>query len=38
LNALECVLVAAVVVATLLFELGFFFKSGSPFDQRTGRG
>src|SRR3954468_20188557 len=37
LNALEYVLVAGVVVATLLFELWFFFKSGSPFDQRTGR-
>ncbi len=38
LNALEYVLVAGVVVATLLFELWFFFKSGSPFDRSTGRG
>ena len=38
LNALEYVLVAGVVVATLLFELWFFTKSGSPFDRTTGRG
>ncbi len=38
LNMLEYVLVAAVVGATVLFELWFFFKSGSPFDQRSGRG
>ncbi len=38
LNALEYVLVAGVVVATLLFELWFFFESGSPFDRSTGRG
>jgi hypothetical protein len=38
LNALEYVLVAAVVAVTLLFELWFFFKAGSPFDQRSGRG
>ena len=37
LNALEYVLVAAVVVVIALFELWFFFKSGSPFDQRSGR-
>jgi hypothetical protein len=37
LNALEYVLIAGVVVATLLFEAWFFFKSGSPFDQTTGR-
>ncbi len=33
LNALEYVL----VIATLLFELWFFLKAGSPFDQRSGR-
>src|SRR4051812_10517680 len=37
LNALEYVLVSAVVIATVLFEAWFFFKSGSPFDQRSGR-
>ncbi len=37
LNALEYVLVSGVVVVTLLFELWFFLKAGSPFDQRSGR-
>ena len=37
LNALEYVLVSAVVVVVVLFELWFFFKAGSPFDQRSGR-
>lgn len=37
LNALEYVLVGAVVLVTLLFEWWFFFESGSPFDQRSGR-
>ena len=36
LNALEYVLVSAVVVVVVLFEAWFFFKSGSPFDQRSG--
>ena len=38
LNTLEYILVAAVVATTVLFELWFFFQSGSPFDQRSGRG
>ena len=37
LNALEYVLVTAVVAVVVLFELWFFFKAGSPFDQRSGR-
>jgi hypothetical protein len=37
LNALEYVLVAGVVLAFLAFEYWFFFKAGSPFDQRSGR-
>jgi hypothetical protein len=37
LNALEYILVTAVVGLAILFELWFFFKSGSPFDQRSGR-
>jgi hypothetical protein len=38
LNALEYILVTAVVGVTILFELWFFLKAGSPFDQRSGRG
>jgi hypothetical protein len=37
LTALEYVLVTAVVAAIVAFEVWFFFKSGSPFDQRSGR-
>lgn len=37
LNALEYVVVTAVVGVVILFELWFFFKAGSPFDQRSGR-
>ena len=37
LNALEYILVGAVVLVVAAFEFWFFFKSGSPFDQRTGR-
>jgi hypothetical protein len=37
LNALEYVLVSAVVSVVVLFELWFFFKAGSPFDARSGR-
>ena len=37
LNALEYILVTAVVAVTILFELWFFLKAGSPFDQRSGR-
>ncbi len=37
LNALEYVLVAAVVLAFLAFEYWFFFKAGSPLDGRSGR-
>jgi len=38
LSALENVLVATVVVAVIAFEIWFFFYSGSPIDQRSGRG
>jgi hypothetical protein len=37
LTALEYLLVGMVVLAVLLFEAWFFFFSGSPFDQRSGR-
>ena len=37
LTALEYLLVGMVVLAVLLFEAWFFFYSGSPFDQRSGR-
>lgn len=37
LNTLEYVLVGAVILAFLAFEYWFFFKAGSPFDQRSGR-
>jgi hypothetical protein len=37
LTALEYLLVGMVVLAVLAFEAWFFFFSGSPFDQRTGR-
>ena len=38
LTVLERVLVVTVVVAALAFEIWFFFFSGSPIDQRSGRG
>jgi hypothetical protein len=37
-SPLEVILIACVVVAVLLFEIWFFFFSGSPIDQRSGRG
>src|SRR4051794_12942778 len=37
LTALERILVVAVVLAGLAFEVWFFFYSTSPIDQRTGR-
>ena len=38
LGALDFVLIAVVVATLLAFEIWFAFFSGSPFDQRTGRG
>jgi hypothetical protein len=37
LTALEYLMVSMVVLAVILFEVWFFFFSGSPFDQRSGR-
>lgn len=37
LDALDYVLVAVVVACLISFELWFFFVSGSPLDQRSGR-
>jgi hypothetical protein len=37
-TAPERVMVAVVIIAIALFELWFFFLSGSPIDQRSGRG
>jgi hypothetical protein len=37
LSPLEVVLIASVVAVVILFEIWFFFFSGSPIDQRTGR-
>ena len=37
LGALDYVLVAGVVACIIAFELWFFFVSGSPLDQRSGR-
>jgi hypothetical protein len=37
LTPLEYVLVGVVLLAWLAFELWFFFLSGSPIDQRSGR-
>ena len=37
LTALEYLMVSMVVLAVLLSEVWFFFFSGSPFDQRSGR-
>ena len=36
-TALEQILIIAVVVCILAFEIWFFFFSGSPIDQRSGR-
>jgi hypothetical protein len=36
-TTLERVLVVVVVLAVAAFEIWFFFFSGSPIDQRTGR-
>lgn len=38
LSAIDVILVSAVVIAVVAFELWFFFKSGSPIDERSGRG
>jgi hypothetical protein len=38
LSPLEVVLIVSVVVVVLLFEVWFFVYSGSPIDQRSGRG
>jgi hypothetical protein len=37
LTALDRTLVCIVVIAVVAFEIWFFFFSGSPIDQRTGR-
>jgi hypothetical protein len=37
-SAADMVLIAIVAVAILAFEIWFFFYSGSPIDQRSGRG
>jgi hypothetical protein len=37
LTPLEYVLVGAVLLAYVIFEIWFFFFSGSPIDQRSGR-
>jgi hypothetical protein len=38
LSPLEVILIVSVVVAVVAFEIWFFFFSGSPIDQRSGRG
>ena len=38
LTAPERILILVTVVAVVVFEVWFFFFSGSPFDQRSGRG
>ena len=38
LTAPERVLVITAIVAIMVFEVWFFFFSGSPIDQRSGRG
>jgi hypothetical protein len=38
LSPLEWILIISVVVAVSAFEIWFFFFSGSPIDQRSGRG
>ena len=37
LSPLEVILIVSVVLAVAAFEVWFFFYSGSPIDQRTGR-
>ena len=37
LSPLEVILVSTVVLAVVVFEIWFFFYSGSPIDNRTGR-
>jgi hypothetical protein len=37
LSPLEVILIVSVVVVAVLFEVWFFFFSGSPIDQRSGR-
>jgi hypothetical protein len=37
LSPLEVLLIATVVLVVALFEIWFFFYSGSPIDQRSGR-
>ena len=37
LSPLEIVLIVSVVMAVVAFEIWFFFYSGSPIDQRSGR-
>lgn len=37
LTAVEYTAISMVVLAVVLFEIWFFFFSGSPFDQRSGR-
>ena len=37
MSANERIIVAIVIVAVLAFEVWFFFYSGSPIDQRSGR-
>jgi hypothetical protein len=38
LSPLEVILIVSVVAAVVAFEIWFFFFSGSPIDQRSGRG
>lgn len=38
ISPLEFVLITSVVIAVVAFEIWFFFFSGSPIDQRSGRG
>jgi len=37
LSSLEVILIVSVVVVAVLFEIWFFFYSGSPIDSRSGR-
>ena len=37
LSPLDVVLIVTVVVAVVMFEIWFFFFSGSPIDSRSGR-
>jgi hypothetical protein len=38
LSPLEVILIVSVVAAVVVFEIWFFFFSGSSIDQRSGRG